>query len=837
MVLWRVSWKGFCSRPLRTLLTLTSIVIGVAAIVAVQLSIEDSRATQKSMLQAVTGNASLEVTSVGNAPFETTIVREIAEIAGVKVATPIIRRFGVLFDKNDQRVRVQILGVDPTIDSSIREYRIREGSALSANDQALIDYSFANSLGLKNEQPIKLMTNTGIRIANVTGLIEPTSGSAAMQGGLIIVPFPVAQRWFKAEKRSDLVQVVIDDKQSTETIREKIAALLPQGLQVREPTSRNEFGREASIATDQGLRLASAFSLMIAIFIIYNTFQMNVGERRKQFGILRALGTTRRQIVNVIVLEGLVLGVIGTLLGWALGFWGARQLSSASGALLDIPIASNTFNWLPYILGGLCGVGVAIAGAVLPARRASRLSPSEAMRTVSLGELEPSNIFLAYAGIVLSSLGLMTLIGCIQQWWHIDFAIPGTVLFLLGGIVALPTVLPFFTKWIILIISPIVGIEARLAERQLLRNRGRSSLTIGILFIALSTGLGLASSILDNIEDVKSWYENALQGDFFVRAAMPSMATGQSADMPEGLVEEFKKIPEVDSVESLRFVNSYSGDFAVVIVAREFNSATRKYFDLKLGDSKTINADVHKGDVVIGSVLAERAKLVVGDKLALNTQEGSRDFRIAGIASDYMAAGLTVYMTRAQAERLLNIQGTDAIIIDAKPDSIVIASAKVKQIALRESLLFQSQVELFGMLEEKVANVVQGLWAVLALCSIVAAFGLVNTLTMNILEQTYEIGMLRTIAMARGQVRKMIFSQALLMGIIALLPAVFAGLLIAYLLSLSNGPTVGRPITFTLRPQLTAMAFVGEMLLILLASMIPAERAARLKITDTVRFQ
>jgi len=202
-----------------------------------------------------------------------------------------------------------------------------------------------------------------------------------------------------------------------------------------------------------------------------------------------------------------------------------------------------------------------------------------------------------------------------------------------------------------------------------------------------------------------------------------------------------------------------------------------------------------------------------------------------------MAAGLTVYMTRAQAERLLNIQGTDAIIIDAKPDSIVIASEKVKQIALRESLLFQSQVELFGMLEEKVANVVQGLWAVLALCSIVAAFGLVNTLTMNILEQTYEIGMLRTIAMARGQVRKMIFSQALLMGIIALLPAVFAGLLIAYLLSLSNGPTVGRPITFTLRPQLTAMAFVGEMLLILLASMIPAERAARLKITDTVRFQ
>jgi len=837
MVLWRISWKGFYSRPLRTLLTLTSIVIGVAAIVAVQLSIEDSRATQKSMLQAVTGSTSLEINSVGNAPFETTIVREVAAIAGVKTATPIIRRFGVLFDSKDERVRVQILGVDPTIDASIREYRVREGSALSANDQALIDYSFANSLGLKVGQAVKLMTSTGIRTASVVGLIEPTSGSAALQGGLIIVPFPVAQRWFRAEKRSDLVQVIIDDEQSAETIREKIAAILPQGLQVREPVLRNEFGREASIATDQGLRLASAFSLMIAVFIIYNTFQMNVGERRKQFGVLRALGTTRRQIVNVIVLEGLVLGIAGTLIGWVLGFWGARQLSSASGALLDMPVESSGMNWLPYLFGALCGVGVAVLGAVLPARRASRLSPSEAMRTVSIGELEPSNIFLAYAGVVLSSLGLLTLIGCVRQWWHIDFGIPGTVLFLFGGIVALPTVLPFFTKWIIWIASPIVGIEARLAERQLLRNRGRSSLTIGILFIALSSGLGLASSILDNIEDVKSWYENALQGDFFVRAAMPSMATGQSADMPEGLIEEFKGIPEVASVESLRFVNSYSGDLPVVIVAREFNSTTRKYFDLKKGDPKTVNVAVHNGDVVIGSVLAERAKLAVGDTLALNTQEGSRDFRIAGIANDYMAAGLTIYMTRAQAERLLNIQGTDAIVINAKPESIMIASKKVQQIAARESLLFQSQTELFGVIAKKVDNVVQGLWAVLALCSIVAAFGLVNTLTMNILEQTYEIGMLRTIAMVRGQVRKMIFSQAVLMGIIGLVPAVFAGLLIAYLLNLSNGPTVGRPIAFTFRPQLTAMAFVGEMLLIMLASMIPAERAARLKITDTVRFQ
>jgi len=837
MALWRVSWKEFRSRPLRALLTLTSIVIGVAAIVAVQLTIEESRHSQQSMLKAVAGNASLEVASVGNSPFETTIVRQLTEIEGVTIATPIVRRYAVMFDAKHERVRVQILGVDPTIDASIREYRIRTGKPLGDNDQALMDYSFASSLGFQQGDTVKLGTTSGIREAKIVGLIEPTSGSAVLQGGLIIVPFPVAQKWFQSGKRCDLIQIILKDGQSLDSIQSKIKSLLPPGLQVRQPVLRNELGREASIATEQGLRLASAFSVIIAIFIIYNTFQMNVGERRKQFGVLRALGTTRKQIVDAIVLEGLVLGVVGTLFGWVVGFYGAGLLSSASGELLDVTVQSSGRQWLPYVLGALCGIGVAVAGAVLPARRASRLSPSEAMRTVSAGEMEPSNIFLAYAGILLSASGLLILVGCIREWWHIDYAIPGCVLFLLGGIVALPTVIHHFTEWILWGLNPVFGVEGRLAQRQLLKNRGRSSLTIGILFIALSTGLGLACSILDNIREVQSWYQNALLGDFFVRAAMPSMATGQSADMPTGLMEEFKAIPEVASIDSLRFVNSRIGDFAVVIVAREFKSSHNRFFDLRSGDSEAVNAGILKGEVVIGSVLAERASLKIGDTVELDTQEGVKELRIAGVANDYIAAGLTIYMNRDQAEKLLNIQGTDAIIIDAKPELREIAGQKVRAIADRESLLFQSHADFVAVIQNKVDNVVQGLWAVLALCSIVAAFGLINTLTMNILEQTYEIGMLRTIAMTRSQVRKMILSQAVMMGLIGLVPAVLAGSLISYLLALSNGPTVGHVVEFTFRPRLTAMAFTGEMVLIVLASLIPAERAARLKITDAARFQ
>jgi len=133
--------------------------------------------------------------------------------------------------------------------------------------------------------------------------------------------------------------------------------------------------------------------------------------------------------------------------------------------------------------------------------------------------------------------------------------------------------------------------------------------------------------------------------------------------------------------------------------------------------------------------------------------------------------------------------------------------------------------------------VVGGLWVVLSLGALIAAFGLINTLAMNILEQTREIGMLRVVAMTRWQIRRMILSQALIMAIIGVLPGVLLGVGVASVINLSTMIVTGHAVRFQWYPQFMLVAVVAEILLVILAALFPAERAARLNLAKALQYE
>jgi len=132
---------------------------------------------------------------------------------------------------------------------------------------------------------------------------------------------------------------------------------------------------------------------------------------------------------------------------------------------------------------------------------------------------------------------------------------------------------------------------------------------------------------------------------------------------------------------------------------------------------------------------------------------------------------------------------------------------------------------------------VGSLWALLALGSVIAAFGLVNTLAMNILEQTREIGVLRVVAMTRRQVRRTILAQATMMGLIGLVPGAVMGLLVAYLINLSTLTTTGHAILFVFRPWLLVICFATAFVIVIVSAYLPAERAARMKLSDALQYE
>jgi putative ABC transport system permease protein len=177
------------------------------------------------------------------------------------------------------------------------------------------------------------------------------------------------------------------------------------------------------------------------------------------------------------------------------------------------------------------------------------------------------------------------------------------------------------------------------------------------------------------------------------------------------------------------------------------------------------------------------------------------------------------------------------IVVRSQKDAIASLEKDLRKLCDESGLMFQSYADLVQIIRETLNGVVGGLWAVLILGTVIAAFGLINTLAMNIIEQTREIGMLRVVAMTRGQVRKMILAQALIMGIIGIVPGVFAGIWISYLINMTTMQVTGHDVEFKLYPWLLAGGLVLELVVVIAAAMIPAERAARINVSSALQYE
>lgn len=916
MPLRKLSLREIQSRPLRSLLTLLSIVIGVGAIVATSLASNSARLAQEAMVKTVTGSASLEIEGVGGSSFDAKPYEFVAKLPEVEVASPVMRRYTNLRNikrparadesapkssnaenvaeaeanqsestsetaansdietlletspasetgrakeaeangagadaaekagnakEKFQSIRIQLMGVIPELDKKVRRYRIVEGRELTYKDSdrtsIVVDASFAQAANIRVGDVLSFMTRSYSQDATVVGLSKAEDAMSGIQSGMAICQLRTFQRWSQANGKVDVIQVVVKDEQNIDALRESIAGKLASDVRVREPALRSQLAGESTIAMQQGLRLATAFSLLIATFIIYNTFQMNVGERRRQLGILRSMGALRRQLLWMVVREGLLLGIAGVVLGCLVGNIGARFLNESTEQLLQISIPPSPWTPLPYVYATIAGMAVAFLGAFFPAMRASQMSPAEAMRVVASSDYGGSRLgWIAFGGLLIAiggSIQIASVSGSINN----RHAISGVLLSLIGVVFLLPGVINELTSWVVKLISPFMKTEAHLARRQILRHRGRSALTIGIVFIAMSTGLGLASTILDNIGNVEAWYRRTVIGDYFVRAAMPDMASGQAADLPNGLVEQVSELEGVRLIDTMRFVRARSDDNSVVVIVREFTSSAQDYFDLIEGENSRVLDDLRDGKVVIGSVLSQRMNLHVGDRLPLETSDGATEMEIVGVTNEYIAGGLTVYMESERAKKLLNVDGVDVIVVRAEPAMRKPLEANLRSICDQYGLMFQSHADLVGVIRNTINGVVGGLWAVLALGSIIAAFGLINTLGMNILEQTREIGMLRVVAMTRKQVRRMILSQALIMGLIGIVPGVFAGIWISYLINMTTMQVTGHDVQFRIYPWLLGGGLAFELIVVILAALIPAERAARIQLSSALQYE
>jgi putative ABC transport system permease protein len=419
----------------------------------------------------------------------------------------------------------------------------------------------------------------------------------------------------------------------------------------------------------------------------------------------------------------------------------------------------------------------------------------------------------------------------------------------LAGLVALQTVLlkPQATL-VAALFRPFRPVEAALALKQILRHNTRSALTVGVLFIAGATGVGMANSILDNVHDVHQWMQTAVVGDYFVRAMIPDMATGTAPDLPDEMLGELQAINEIKQIDGVSYIESKvikksAGDkpeeVKAICIARQFPDTTAPPpFDLIEGDAHQLREQLNAGEVVVGSVLAQKLGIKAGDSIQLETTSGVQPIRVAAVANEYMVGGMSIYMLRDWAERRVGIRGYDAFILRVEsPASLAVVRPQLEAICHKHDVILKSYAEISQSVSRIVGGIEWSLWVLVYLGFVVGAFGVVNTLTMNVLEQTRELGLLRIVAMTKSQVRRTIVTQALIIGGVGLPPGIAVGVLNAYVMNLGMMSAFAHPIEFHIHPGLLVITMIGSLLIVLVAAIIPAYRATRINVVEALHYE
>ena len=843
MILWKFTFREVKNRPGRAMLTLLSIVIGVAAVVAVTVGTATTKQAFQEMYTSVAGKAAFEVVTAGDGFFSSRVLADIQKTPGVKTAVPSVQRLSSLRFKNN-KLGLLALGVDLTVDKAVRDYDLREGRLFEKKYEVLLETGFAKGLGAGVGDEVKLLTPRGMKTFTIAGLLAPSGAAGFKQGGIVFLPLATAQSLFARAGDVNMISVVLDDAADEKVVSAALASRLPDGLTARSPAERSQLSKEMIEKVKQGLDFSYVAIMTLAFCTILNTFLMNVGERRRQLAVLRAIGATRRQLITMLLVEGAAMGFVGTLLGTAVGLGGAYLLTQSMAKVYATTMPALRITPAPFIAAGCLGPVVSVLAMFIPAWIAGRVSPLEGMRFVASdrqSRISALYVLLAVSAFVLTG---STVGACIAGYLPARLLIAVGALFTVSFLLLLPLILGPLAWLFSTTFYPLLRTEGRIANRQVLRRRVRTTLTVGILYVAVSTAVSLGTNILDTVDDIHSSTAKTYKGDYLIRAMSQDMSTGLSAKIPEEFVDTLRAIDGVANVDSVRVVsgtihapNLENGTQKVVLCVRDFTDKGELPLDIKDGDIKTLRQRLSEGEVVLGTTLAHRVDAKVGDDITLETKEKPQKFRVAATATAYNVGGMIVYMEGKTARKLIDEEGVDVFIVNAKPGMLASTGALVKTACEPQGLLFQSFAELQQRIDEMTRGVIGGLWGLLVLGLIVGAFAVANTLTMNVLEQTRELALLRVVAMTRWQVRKTIFSQAMIVGSIGLVTGTIGGMIGAYVMNLSQVPLLGHAPAFALHPSLLLLCVGIGFVVILAAAWLPAERAARLKLLIALQYE
>ncbi|MBI2371160.1 MAG: FtsX-like permease family protein [Deltaproteobacteria bacterium] len=832
MLAWRHLWSGRA----RALATILGVALGVAVFTAVRLASESTLESFRRSLDVVAGRATLQV-SAGEPGFDERLYLKVKGASGVRQAAPVIQAVAPM--AGGQGEAVLVLGVDLLAEEAFRDHRLAGLPAgedplqvIIRPDTIFVTRGFAEEHGLGVGSDLVLSVGPEARRFVIRGLLEPAGAARAFEGNVVLMDIATAQEAFGKVGRLDRIDLISEPATDLRALRARLAALLPPNVEVERPDRRNAQVDKMLRAFRLNLTALSAIALVVSLFLIYNAVSLSVVRRRREIGILRSLGVTRREVWALFAAEAVAAGLLGSLAGLGLGIVLAKgALQAVAGTVSELyaylKVTSLALDPLTLVTSLALGMVTALAAALFPAWRASTIHPRQAMEVGGYERRAGSSYWR------LAALGGLLLVGAYAASLQppvADLPLYGylAVLLLIGGVSLLVPLAAVSLTWLARpLLTRWLRAEGLLAVSNLRNHLGRNAVAVGAMMTALAMLVGLAVMVTSFRSTVELWVEETMRADLIVSPAA-RFTRGAAARLP--------------AVEPFRVVRlSYRGD-PIVLGSGDFTVVARFGILLFKGaDGPTILAETKRREgVVVSESFALRYGVGPGSRLELPTPAGTVTFPVLGVFYDYTTEGGKVVMDRALYLRYWQDRDVTALVVYLRP-GVDARAARARILAATgggQELMIITNRDLKARVLQIFDNTFAITYALELIAMLVAALAVFHTLWASVLERRREIGILRAVGTSRPQVLRMVVNEAGLLGLLAGAIGVVAGLCLSLILIyVINKQSFGWTIQFRFPPSVLVEAAALMLLTSLVAGLLPARRAASMNLAEVLQYE
>ncbi|MBO0768542.1 MAG: ABC transporter permease [Solirubrobacterales bacterium] len=863
------TFPALATRWRRALLQAVTVALGVAMVTGALVFIDTTHSAYGQLFSTTSQGADMiigpnQVYGTGVAPGITgaqtsapasvplALVHKIQKLQGVSAAAGRIVRSAEIIGNDGQPIRSGRLQTVALSDlpQPFTGITYSSGQPPSGPSEVAVDASTATQEHWLPGQQIKIVAGQPARKFTISGIVELGSATAGAQRFAVFSP-GTARQLYSTGQNYDEIEVALQAGYSRAALTKRISRLLPPGLTVQGADGQvyaavKRVG-DAFSTLNAGLLAFALVAVLAGALVIFNSFAAAGAQRQKEFALLRALGATRRQAAASALTEALLTGVCGALLGAALGPLMALVIRAVMNSVgVDLPGGGLDVRWPPILIGIGVGVAVALLAALLPALRAGRAAPVEAMRESELPRTR-APLLGPLAGVALAAVLLVgglvvVLLASGDHSRRLTQTGIGSALMLAGALVAGPLSVMLAGRVIGLVSGPRgrwrvwrhevgpprAGIIFELAREHTLTSVGRTALSASSLMIGVALVLGISVYSAGLRKTSSDAINQTIVGDVSIQSA------NGSDPIPPATVQGVASVPDLSAVSSLKTVTARLGNAGSVQVGGiDPTSWTHVYhFNWVSGSPQTVSG-LSSGQALVEQDTAQAAGVVDGQHITLTGPTGKRmSLTVAGIYKDSgLLGGVVVPDTYFdQAFDQPQLQSIFVNLSGSVPRHVALAQLR-QGLSRFPGVVVDDQHQLAQRLSANVTSVVDLLYALLVLAIVLSLLGIGGSLNLSVQARQRELGMLRALGMTPAQAGSLIRWESLLTAVIGGL----TGFVLGLVMSAAGMHALGYSFAF---PWL---ALLGALAAVLIAgfgaALAPAARAARVQMLAAIAYE